>query len=881
MKKIKSMLVPLITGSVIIATSFLVTSCSSTDSLNILKNINNIKNPSNIVPVKNNLDEILDANDAVKLTILNEFFVGLNQNNIKNIIIMLNDEKNTEIGKQNKFILKSKNERLLFSNGKNSIESTLFTINGKLEVSPKVNIDNGILIGFLNDYDVKEKPVNIYMLETLKKLFNNVNNENMSHLMVKTNQVDLDDEEKIITLSTKENYIFSNNKKTLNSKPFLAKNDNFILTMKQKVSPTSLTSLQITSKIPSLNILESSFDSVDPDILNYIADYSFLPASIPNKKKIKIILKRGFVFSNGTNSLESKPFTVTTLTEVNKSTVNGYFEPGGIWENKTKFTSEDLEGVTNIGDNSFSNRNITSFDFPASITQISSGAFKNNSLTKIVIPSTIKLISNNSFSNNKLKTIVISDSTSVIGDSAFSDNKLTTLSIPNSIKKIGNNAFFNNELAFLEIPETVDSIGSSAFSYNKLSEVVIPDSIKTISDRMFANNNLLTVTLNSSLTKIGNNAFENNFLNSLIIPDSVTDISSNAFNNNKITELNLSKKLVNIGTYAFSKNELKTLKIPHSVTGIGYNAFYENPFDSYLDIEWLGGNSLAGSENWNFIFGPNIEEPIKHNLRPLLNPSLDSLEIISNSLTSSSVSIAKLFAGTIDAKLLENIEKFEIIDSASEIKISIILKIGSIFPDGLNIIYSNPIKIMDIKNLNKETVDKYFSDGGIWSGKTEFLKGDLEGVLSIDDSAFSGNKILESFDMSNSITSIGIKSFENIKTLTKVVFSDNLISIGKNAFVGCSLSSIEMPNSITEIGSEAFYNNKLTKIIFSSELTKIENGTFAYNKISEIIIPANITSIGTGAFIVNEFSSKNDITIENTILQETIDWKGVFELPLN
>ena len=85
-------------------------------------------------------------------------------------------------------------------------------------------------------------------------------------------------------------------------------------------------------------------------------------------------------------------------------------------------------------------------------------------------------------------------------------------------------------------------------------------------------------------------------------------------------------------------------------------------------------------------------------------------------------------------------------------------------------------------------------------------------------------------------------AFENCSSLTSIVISDSVTSIGYRAFYNCSgLTSIEIPSSVTSIGDRAFEN--------CSSLTSIT-------------IPDSVTSIGNYAFY--GCSSLTNVTFENT-----------------
>jgi len=93
------------------------------------------------------------------------------------------------------------------------------------------------------------------------------------------------------------------------------------------------------------------------------------------------------------------------------------------------------------------------------------------------------------------------------------------------------------------------------------------------------------------------------------------------------------------------------------------------------------------------------------------------------------------------------------------------------------------------------------------------------------------------------------------------VFGQNLSIIGNEAFKGCGIKSVVIPDTVTEIGFGAFANNNLEKVTLGKGLKLIkggisqgsvevyELGAFEGNKnLTEIIIPDAVTEIGARAF---------------------------------
>lgn len=182
--------------------------------------------------------------------------------------------------------------------------------------------------------------------------------------------------------------------------------------------------------------------------------------------------------------------------------------------------------------------------------------------------------------------------------------------------------------------------------------------------------------------------------------------------------------------------------------------------------------------------------------------------------------------------------------------------------------------------LNEAFIDewgvKYSKDGRKLLKAPQGLKGNYSvkvGTRIICDDAFSKCSSLTSIVISNSVVSIGDGAFK-FSSLSNIVIPDSMTSIGSGAFWGCcSLSNVVVPDSVTSIGNGAFRScSSLSNVIIPNSVTSIGNGTFygcrslsnigipscvtnianflfcACRSLSDIVIPDSVTSIGIGAF---------------------------------
>lgn len=104
-----------------------------------------------------------------------------------------------------------------------------------------------------------------------------------------------------------------------------------------------------------------------------------------------------------------------------------------------------------------------------------------------------------------------------------------------------------------------------------------------------------------------------------------------------------------------------------------------------------------------------------------------------------------------------------------------------------------------------------------------------DNIIDIYDNAFAWCSALSSVKLSNSLEYISEGAFKECSNLQNITYiGSKLEIIDREAFIGCPITSFNIPNSVTRIGEGAFCGTKLTSINIPSSVTFIANDAF-YN----------------------------------------------------
>jgi len=136
-------------------------------------------------------------------------------------------------------------------------------------------------------------------------------------------------------------------------------------------------------------------------------------------------------------------------------------------------------------------------------------------------------------------------------------------------------------------------------------------------------------------------------------------------------------------------------------------------------------------------------------------------------------------------------------------------------------------------------------------------------VTKIAKSAFTGNSVIKTVKMPDSIIEVGESTFRSCSSLETIKLSDSLKTIPKDLCYRCNnLKEIEFPQALETIEWGAFADNeKLERVVLKSAKTIGDKAFYRCDGLREVVFPDNLEAIGENAFA--DCESLKEVVFQN------------------
>lgn len=605
---------------------------------------------------------------------------------------------------------------------------------------------------------------------------------------------------------------------------------------------------------------------------------------------------REVILSDGTSPLFFESPTSSCFGCLNESSLNlkslyigrsfdfSYYSP---FANQPKLNEVTIGPyVTSLPSSFLSHANaLNSIKIPSNVLHLGSSAFDScESLTEVsILGETSVLESIPPFAFNgclKLASITIPSSVRSLGDHSFSHcSSLESITIPSSVDSIGYCAFDHcSKLKSVHIDDGLTSLffdnqtSGGCFLNCPIESLYLGRSITKFFnvDPPFGDKpNLKQVTIGGNVSMLDASLFQNDVsLTSIVIPGSVNTINSRAFFNCsslrsivfESSDISINFDYPGISVFKDCPVEGLTIKRP-----LRFDESTDFPFANQSSLKSVSFSDYASLSQSNLFSNSAIEKlfiDVDFNVPSgvVLFSELPKLREVEFGEHVSSIP-AGVFA---DCSAVEHIVCLPETPPSLDVsnfkgkslsvlvpdgKVSAYRDVASWNNEGKNLIYSSNEESLII-NLDETplaslaeqlsvagylTLSGHFEDSNwaILSGMKQLVSLDLSAtdVTSVPAHQFE-NKNLISLSLPSTVISIGDYAFANNAGLTSdFSFSGNM-SIGSNAFAGCS---------------------KLANVTFSDPTSDedeiiLSDFAFANTAIGSVSLPASLKSLGIGVW---------------------------------
>jgi len=122
-------------------------------------------------------------------------------------------------------------------------------------------------------------------------------------------------------------------------------------------------------------------------------------------------------------------------------------------------------------------------------------------------------------------------------------------------------------------------------------------------------------------------------------------------------------------------------------------------------------------------------------------------------------------------------------------------------------------------------------------------------------------------ETTENVKSIGKNAFSGCKSLTSVKLNDGLVIIGESAFKGTRIQSLILPSTLKKIDMKAFmYCDALSRVQFNDGLTMIDSMAFYKTVLKKVVLPKSLQVVRNLTFALCKELEYFELNGEHTVL---------------
>ena len=472
---------------------------------------------------------------------------------------------------------------------------------------------------------------------------------------------------------------------------------------------------------------------------------------------------------------------------------------------------------------------------------IGDSVFEGSRLTSLIVNAENFEIGNSSFKNSKITSFDFSSVTK-IGEGAFENTKIQTIDFASNLTSVGANAFKScSNLETVDFAQAELAILDYAFyGCEKLSSIENANNLLYIQNYSFAEcsslQNMSFIEDNAKLTYIGENAFENcTGLKSIFVPETVINVITPFDGCENVSSVILSRTYATSSTGAdrFINHIGDISSSVKTITFIGNSAttLYENYFADLTKLEtFVMCDSITIVQNYTFKGCVNLKNVTLSNGISLANFSYDA------------------FSGT--KYLTERTEPLIFKGSLVYIPQNIVSEY--VIPSDVTRI--NDSAFAYISRLEKITIPASIESIGDnafagCSNLGQVIFEDNDKLTKLGNACFLDCVKLETIDLTtlSVLSEIGSEAFR-ATSIANMVIPSTVTVIGENAFVYSEMVSFE----IFGAAGKFFAEDGVLYEDISTAGDKSELKLYSYPKLKTgnfFVCPEEVSVISSSAFV--------------------------------